>query len=290
MKKYALLTTPFRADGTFDSVSFGRYIEYLSDLDMDGIGILGPVGESPLMNKKDKEQVLVTARQAAGSLEIGYSIYNNSVEEAKIELHTACKGGADFFLVIPPSFLATSGDLLITYYSLLARECTKDLYVLNIPRSVGCFLSANDLEKLVSIKEVSGICDVSGKGIVRQRLVKKKRYFEGHAPSLLESSVWEIKGIMTVTMGLFPELHLAFFHYLTAGNLQKAREGQNIITRLSSLVHLPGRPVCVGAKYLLSLKGVCEASVKPPLAEPTIAEKQQIKSELAILKEEISKY
>ena len=107
-----------------------------------------------------------------------------------------------------------------------------------------------------------------------------KKFIEGHAPSILESNIWGLDGFMTVTAGLFPKLHLAFKEDLNFKNFIEARQKQELITRVSKIIHLPGRPVCVGVKYLLSLMGFYEPALLPPLAPPSVQEKKKLKREL----------
>ena len=63
---YPILATPFDDRENVDLESFGRIVRFMADIGVDGVTILGVLGESGRMVDIEREQLIKTAVAAAG--------------------------------------------------------------------------------------------------------------------------------------------------------------------------------------------------------------------------------
>ena len=62
---YPILATPFRPDESIDLESFRRLVRFMADLGVDGVTILGVLGESNRMLDRERDALVETAVAAA---------------------------------------------------------------------------------------------------------------------------------------------------------------------------------------------------------------------------------
>lgn len=62
---YPILVTPFDAREQLDLESFDRLIRFMADIGVDGVTVLGVLGESNRMLDSEREQLISTAVKAA---------------------------------------------------------------------------------------------------------------------------------------------------------------------------------------------------------------------------------
>ena len=67
---YPILATPFRDDESLDLESFDRLIRFMAQLRVDGVTILGVLGESNRMLDREREELIKTAVNAAGDMPV----------------------------------------------------------------------------------------------------------------------------------------------------------------------------------------------------------------------------
>ena len=58
---FPILATPFNGDGSIDLESFDRLVGFMGDLGVEGITILGVLGESNRMLDKERETLIARA-------------------------------------------------------------------------------------------------------------------------------------------------------------------------------------------------------------------------------------
>ena len=63
---FPILVTPFDDQGNLDLESFDRTVRFMADIGVNGVTIIGVLGESNRMLDADREQLIKTAVDAAG--------------------------------------------------------------------------------------------------------------------------------------------------------------------------------------------------------------------------------
>ena len=62
---YPILPTPFRDDETIDLDSYARIVRFMVDIGVDGVTILGVLGEANRLIDQERQAVIQTAVEAA---------------------------------------------------------------------------------------------------------------------------------------------------------------------------------------------------------------------------------
>ena len=91
---FPILPTPFYPDESVDLNSYKKMVMFMRQLGVDGITILGVLGEANRLTDQERSAILDTAIEAAGDLPVVVGI-SHSGTRASIELgKMAIKGGA----------------------------------------------------------------------------------------------------------------------------------------------------------------------------------------------------
>jgi 4-hydroxy-tetrahydrodipicolinate synthase len=61
-----ILPTPFHDDERLDLASWRRMLEFMAGIDVDGVTILGVLGESNRLNDEERERLIATAVEVVG--------------------------------------------------------------------------------------------------------------------------------------------------------------------------------------------------------------------------------
>jgi len=112
---YAVAPTPFHADGGLDRTSLDRLVDFYGEVGVDGLTILGQLGEAP---KLDQDEALEVARRVIGGTEVPVVVGVSSPGFAAMRSLTAAvmDAGAAGVMIAPPNTLRTD-DQIIAYYA-----------------------------------------------------------------------------------------------------------------------------------------------------------------------------
>ena len=96
---FPILPTPFYPDESVDLNSYKKMVMFMRQLGVDGITILGVLGEANRLTDQERSTILDTAIEAAGDLPVVVGT-SHSGTRASIELgKMAIKGGASALMV-----------------------------------------------------------------------------------------------------------------------------------------------------------------------------------------------
>ncbi|MCW2609676.1 MAG: 4-hydroxy-tetrahydrodipicolinate synthase [Actinomycetota bacterium] len=116
---YAIAPTPFCPDGTVDPASIDRMVDFYAAAGVDGLTVLGQLGEAPKLDQD--EAVAVASRVIARApvpVVVGVSAPGFAAMRA---LSTAVMGaGAAGVMIAPPSSLRTD-DAIVSWYAWAAE-------------------------------------------------------------------------------------------------------------------------------------------------------------------------
>lgn len=132
------MVTPFKPDGTVDTVAAARVATHLVDSGCDGLVLSGTTGESPTTTDDEKRALLAAVLEAVGDrarIVAGAGTYDtaHSVHLAK----TAAAEGAHGLLVVTPYYSRPPQAGLIAHFTTVADATDLPVMLYDIPpRSV----------------------------------------------------------------------------------------------------------------------------------------------------------
>ena len=148
---YAIAATPFHPDGRLDQASVDRLTDFYIGCGVDGVTILGVMGEAP---KLDAEESLAVARQVvkrAGALPVIVGISAPGFATMRSLAHGVMDLGAAGVMIAPPSTLRTD-DQIVGYFRQASEAIGTDIpFVLqDYPLVTGVMMTPEVIRRIVT--------------------------------------------------------------------------------------------------------------------------------------------
>ena len=273
------LVTPFK-NGKLDLDTLKKLVEWHVDQGSHGLVPVGTTGESPTLSHEEHDLVVETViKVAAGRIPVVAGAGSNNTIETVRLVEAAKKAGADAALVVTPYYNKPTQRGLIAHYE-EAAKCGLPIIIYNIPgRSVVDMAPATmgELAKLpmiVAVKDATG--DLSR--VPKQRITCGKDFIQlsGEDATALGFNAHGGVGCISVTANVAPKLCAEFQEATLAGDYKTALEYQDRLMPLHEAIFL--EPGVAGAKYGLSLLGMCSDEVRSPLTTLTDETKERIRA------------
>ena len=138
-----IVPTAFGADGALDLESQRRLIDAAIGWGVDGLTVLGVMGEANALSDEERRAVLDAVREAAaGRVPIAVGCTASSAHGVIALAQEARDRGAAAVMVSPPT-LITNIDLLPDFYARIAKEGGLELIIQDHPASSGVKMPAS---------------------------------------------------------------------------------------------------------------------------------------------------
>ena len=274
------LVTPFK-NGALDLDTLKALVEWHISEGSNGIVPVGTTGESPTLSHEEHETVVEeVVRAVSGRVPvIAGAGSNNTVEGIRLIRH-AEKVGADAALVVTPYYNRPTQAGLIAHFTALHDCCTLPIVIYNIPGRSVVDMSPDTMGQLAKLPRIIGVKDATGKieRVSQQRATCGKDFIQlsGEDATALGFNAHGGVGCISVTANVAPRLCARFQAATLAGDYAKALEYQDKLMPLHEAIFI--EPGLVGAKYGLSLLGLCSEEVRLPHVGLTDGTKARIRA------------
>lgn len=260
------LVTPF-TNGQVDLDALKKLVEWHVEQGTHGFVPVGTTGESPTLTHEEHDLVVETVVNAsAGRLPVVAGAGSNNTAETVRLVKAAKAAGATAALVVTPYYNKPSQRGLIAHYT-AAADCGLPIIIYNIPGRSIIDMTPETMGELAKHEFIVGVKDSSG-DVARasaQRITCGTDFIQmtGEDPQALGHRVMGGAGCISVTANVAPKLCAEFQNALTAGDYALALEYQDRLMPLHQAIFT--EPGLVGAKYGMSLLGMCSEEVRSPL-------------------------
>ena len=282
------LITPFKSDSTVDYEALTRLVEYQIENGADFFCILATTGETPCLNKEEKEkikQLVIDVNQ--GKLPILMGCGGNNTAAVVEELQTNDWSGIDGILSVCPYYNKPSQEGLYQHFKAIAQASPLPVVLYNVPGRTGINLKAEttvrlakDCENIVAIKEASGSLEQ-----VDEIIKNKPARFDvisGDDALTFPMIASGAAGVISVIGNALPKEFSRMIRYEFRGEYEPARKIHHRFTELYSLLFVDGNPA--GVKALLHEMGMIENELRLPLVPTRITTMQKIATTLKELR------
>ena len=293
MAKYITpAVTPLLENGTLDVEGCKALYEHLIRGGVDGILVLGSIGEFFALSMETKKQLISLAVQQVAhrvQLIIGTAdmVYENVVELSNYALAE----GADAVIVVPPFYFWLNAQSIEEYYDKLAQEIKGNLYIYNFPDRTGYQIPADVIARLaMKHKNIVGCKDtISGMDHTREiiKAVKPQRpefeVFSGFDDNFAHNVISGGDGCIGGLSNLAPEITSKWVDAFRKNDMDTVSALQQKIDRMMNIYGV-GMPFVPYIKRAMELRGIgvkSYATFPLPTVKPEDDEKL-----LAILKAE----
>lgn len=273
------LVTPFN-NGKVDIDALKKLVDWHVDQGSHGLVPVGTTGESPTLTHAEHDLVVQTVVQAAAGRipVIAGAGSNNTVETVRL-VEAAKKAGADAALVVTPYYNKPTQAGLIAHF-IAAANCGLPIIIYNIPGRSVVDMSPETMGKLAALPMIVGVKDATGdlSRVPKQRMHCGNDFVQlsGEDATALGFNAHGGVGCISVTANIAAKLCAEFQETTLAGDYATALLLLDRLMPLHEAVFT--EPGLVGAKYGMSLLGLCSEEVRSPLTPLSEETKVAIKS------------
>ena len=285
---YPALTTPFAADGSVSLADLRHNIERYNRTDLAGYVVLGSTGESVLLSRAEMDEILATAKEAAGKEKrllagTGAESTAETIERSK----RAAELGYQAALVKTPYYYKPwyTPEVLIAHYRRVADASPIPVLLYSVPVFTGLALEAPEVAAMAEHPNIIGIKDSSAHvQRIAEMVAAAPRSFQiltGGAAVVLPSLAVGARGAILALASALPEKCVALYDLLRRGQADQARELQIILLRASKAIVSDAG--IGGVKFVMDQRGYRGGLPRLPLLPPSEGAKQRIREALAAL-------
>ncbi len=274
------LVTPFK-NGELDLVTLKKLVDWHIAEGSHGIVPVGTTGESPTLSHAEHQKVIeeVVAAVAGRVPVIAGAGSNNTVEGISLMRH-AEKVGATAALVVTPYYNKPTQAGMVAHFTALHDCCQLPIVIYNIPGRSVVDMTPETMGVLAKLPRIIGVKDATGKieRVSMQRAACGTDFIQlsGEDATALGFNAHGGVGCISVTANVAPRLCAEFQEATLRGDYAKALEYQDKLMPLHEAIFI--EPGLVGAKYALSVLGLCSEEVRLPLVGLTEGTKARIKA------------
>lgn len=146
---YHVLCTPFDADGELDLPSLRRLTDTVVGMGVDGLTVLGVMGEAHKLTAAERSRVLETVQDVnAGRVPIVVGASQNGTVPAVGAAREAMRLGAAAVMVAPPTFLG-AGEALTGHLRRIAEDAEAPIVLQDYPAASGVDLTVPAMAQLI---------------------------------------------------------------------------------------------------------------------------------------------
>ncbi|GGE21714.1 dihydrodipicolinate synthase [Gemmobacter megaterium] len=274
------LVTPFK-NGELDLDTLKKLVEWHIEQGSTGLVPVGTTGESPTLSHEEHETVIETVvKAAAGRVPVIAGAGSNSTTEGIRLIRFAEKAGADAALVVTPYYNKPTQAGLIAHFTAMHDACALPIVIYNIPPRSVIDMTPETMGKLAQLPRIIGVKDATGKleRVSQQRITCGADFIQlsGEDATALGFNAHGGVGCISVTANVAPKLCAEFQQATLRGDYKVALGYQDRLMPLHEAIFI--EPGLVGAKYALSVLGLCSDEVRLPLVGLTDGTKDRIKA------------
>ena len=291
---YPALITPFAADGSVSLADLKHNLHRYNGTDLAGYVVLGSTGESVLLSREETDGILATAKEAAAPEKkliagTGAESTAETIEKTK----RAAELGYHAALVKTPHYYKPmyNPEVLIAYYRRVADNAPIPILLYSVPQFTGVALEALEVAALSEHPNIIGIKDSSGSvQRVAEIIAAARADFQvlvGSASTMYPSLMIGARGAVLALASALPEKCVALYNFARRGQLEQARELQQLLVKASKLI--VSEAGIAGVKFVMDQRGYRGGIPRLPLLPLTDEVKKRLIALLAALEPAVAR-
>lgn len=255
-----ILATPFNDDESLDLDSLTKLIKFNVKAGVDGITVLGLLGESNRLTDSDRDAVVKTAVDVADGLPVIVGTSHTGTA-ATIDLsHQAIDLGATAVMITPSAQPTPSDKAVFDYFKRIATESEAPIVLQDHPAITQVHMSVDLILKMV--KEIPAIACIKAEAVPSpSKIGALKAGMSGGREASILTGLGALYGFFDLERGskgfntgfAFPEILIAMVKAFSSGNVEGARA---IFTRYLPLIVFEQQPGLAIRKEILRKRGL----------------------------------
>ncbi len=281
---YPPLTTPFESEEVSYEKFIGNILKYEKKM-LAGYVLFGSNGESAFLTAEEKLQLIRSARKQTNRILIAGTGLD-SIKETITLTNDAAEAGANFALIITPSFFKTEmkHHTLLNYYTKVADSVMIPVILYNVPK----FTTVNlEVETVIELSSHPNIVALKDSTEIPSRIPEISanvspdfRMIVGTASVLYTALLSGASAGILALANIAPDECIQIFNLIRERNFEKALEIQNRMIPVNKAV--TAKYGVAGLKAAMDLVGYFGGLPRLPL-EP-LSEAQLIELKIILKK------
>lgn len=292
------LVTPLSDGNSLDVTGLSNLIEHVITGGVHGIFILGTTGEAQSLSMNQREEMIKeTSRILQNRLPLLVGISDTSLSDSAALAQKAYEAGAYAVVATPPYYFATAQSELIGYFENLISLLPLPLFLYNIPVHTKVAFDPKTIKQIAQNEKVIGFKDSSANGTYLQTVMYIMRerpefmIFVGSEEMTAEMVLMGAHGGVNGGANLFPELYVELYNAAKSHNIEKVRNLQQKVMRISTGIYSKGKygsSYLIGLKCALSVAGICRDFPAMPFTRFDKKRRNEIEKEMGEIKKMLS--
>jgi 4-hydroxy-2-oxoglutarate aldolase len=283
---FPALTTPFDADGSVSLSGLKHNILLYNKTDLAGYVALGSTGESVLLTHAEMEGLLITVKENAAKEKKLIAGCGAESTAATIErVKRAAEIGYDVALVKTPYYYKPfyKAEAQIAHFRRVADASPIPVMLYSVPIFTGVALDPTDVATLSEHPNIIGIKDSSGNIPALAEMIAITppgfQILVGSAATVYPSLTIGARGAILALACALPEKCAALYQLYRHGQMELAREMQNVLVRASKT--FMSEMGIAGIKFVMDQRGYRGGDPRLPLLPLEEWHKKRINGVLA---------
>jgi 4-hydroxy-tetrahydrodipicolinate synthase len=253
-----ILATPFMEDEGVDLESLDRLVRFMAGLGVDGITILGVLGEANRLLDGERESLISTAVAAAGKMPVVVGTSHSGSRAARDLSQMAQALGARAVMLTPHAEAVPSDERVVEYYRTVAEGIRIPVVLQDHPASSQVHMSVPTLLRI--LREVPQIASIKQEAVPTAAKIRALLGGMGERKVPILTGLGALYGLFDLEAGssgfntgfAFPEVLAAMVKAARTGEWSRVRE---IYTRFLPLIVFEQQPGVAIRKEILRLRG-----------------------------------
>jgi 4-hydroxy-2-oxoglutarate aldolase len=277
---YPPLTTPF----VRDVVAYNKLIENLNKYNQKGLSgyvVLGSNGESVFLTKKEKLKLISTIREHSDNKTLIAGTGLESIKETIDLTNESAKNGADYALIITPSFYKTAMNhkVLLNYYTAVADSISIPLIIYSVTKFTNVNIEIETIAKLAEHPNIIGIKNSSENiAEINASIYNTPKDFDvlvGTGSVLLYGLISGAVGGILALANIAPDECIKICNLFSEGKLNEAEEIQSRMYAVNKAI--TATYGVAGLKASMGLLGYYGGQPRKPLQPLTSSNMKKLK-------------
>lgn len=275
------LVTPFNEDLTIDFDALRKLVRYQIDNGTDFLVVQGTTGESPVLSKEEKLEVLKCVQEENnGKLKIVFGVGGNNTIEVGNFLKSL-PSGIDGVLSVSPYYNKPTQRGIIEHYKYIASCTDLPIILYNVPGRTGSnvlpdtTIELAKIDNVVAMKEASGSMEQIMEIVMRAP--KGFGVLSGDDAITMPLITTGVVGVISVVANAFPKKFGDMVHDAMDGNILSARNNHYDLLLVTKMLFEEGNPG--GVKVALAKQGIMKPFMRMPLYPVSDGLKNRIEQE-----------
>jgi 4-hydroxy-tetrahydrodipicolinate synthase len=281
------IVTPFKADYSLDTDALEKITDHIIKGGCNYIVVLGTTGESVTLSKEEKATVMKCIRKANNKrVPMMLGIGGNNTKDIIDQLTHTDFEGFEAILSVSPYYNKPNQEGICLHYEAIADASTLPILLYNVPGRTGMNMTAETTLRLAKHPKIFGVKEASGNFDQCMEIIKNKpsdfMVISGDDAYTLPFIAMGMNGVISVIANAYPGLYSKMTRECLDYNFSEAQRLHYMMTNTIKLMFADGSPG--GVKAYLKLMGLCESTVRMPLAPPGKPVLEKIKADYETLK------